>query len=69
MSRLVNQPSPKPTRKLSAVGIAGALTAALIAGVNHQWPGVGDQIGPVAGYVIPLIVAWVAGYYTLERAE
>jgi predicted acyltransferase len=69
MSRLVNQPSPKPTRKLSAVGIAGALTAALIAGVNHQWPGVGDQIGPAAGYVIPLIVAWVAGYFTRERAE
>ena len=68
MSRLVNQPSPKPTRKVTAVGIAGALTAALIAGVNHQWPGVGDQIGPVAGPVITAGVAFVAAYFTRERA-
>ncbi len=69
MSRLVNQPSPKPTRKVTAVGIAGALTAALIAAVNHQWPGVGDQIGPVAGSIITALAVVVGGWLTRERAE
>jgi hypothetical protein len=68
MSDLVKQPTPAPTRKISAVGIAGALTAALIAGVNAIWPGVGDQIGPIAGPIITAAVAFVAGYMTRERA-
>jgi hypothetical protein len=68
MAELINQPSPKPTRKVSAAGIAGALTAALIAGVNYQWPGVGDQIGPLAGPAITAAVAFLAGYFARERA-
>jgi|LakMenE18May11ns_1017448.scaffolds.fasta_scaffold9556615_2 hypothetical protein len=65
---LIEQPSSRPTRKVSAAGIAGALTAALIAGVNYLWPGVGDHVGPVAGPVITAGVAFVAAYFTRERA-
>jgi hypothetical protein len=53
---------------VSAAGIAGALTAALIAGVNYIWPGFGDQLAPIAGPAITAGVAFVAAYLTRERA-
>lgn len=68
MPDLRNQPTPLPTRKVSAAGIAGALTAALIAGVNYIWPGFGDQLAPIAGPAITAGVAFVAAYLTRERA-
>ena len=45
---LVSQPTRRPTRKVAAGGIAGALTAAIIAGVNYQWPGYGETVGQLA---------------------
>jgi hypothetical protein len=68
MPDLRNQPTSLPTRKVSAAGIAGALTAALIAGVNFIWPGFGDQLAPIAGPAITAAVAFVAAYLTRERA-
>lgn len=68
MPDLRNQPDYTPTRKVSAAGIAGALTAALIAGVNYIWPGFGDQLAPIAGPAITAGVAFVAAYLTRERA-
>lgn len=68
MPDLVKQPTAAPTRKVSAAGIAGALTAALIAGVDAMWPGFGETIGPIAGPIITAGVAFIAAYFTRERA-
>lgn len=68
MTDLVNQPSPAPTRKLQAVGIAGAITAGIIAGVNAYWPGIGDQFSPAIGAAVATLVSVIAGYFTRNRA-
>ena len=68
MSDLINQPSAAPTRKLQAVGVAGAITAGIIAGVNAYWPGIGDQFGPAIGALVATVVSVVAGYVTRNRA-
>ena len=65
---LVTQPTKMPTRKVAAGGIAGALTAALMAGVNYKWPGYGEAVGQVASPVIVAVVSFVASYMTRERA-
>ena len=65
---LVTQPTSAPTRKVTAAGIAGALTAAVIAGVNYLWPGFGDNLAPGIEPLIAAAVAFVAAYLTRERA-
>ncbi len=68
MSDLISQPSASPTRKVSAVGITGAVTVAIIAGVNALWPGVGDQAAPVIAAAVTWLAAFLGGYLTRERA-
>lgn len=68
MPNLVNQPTAAPTRKLQAVGIAGAITAAIIAGVNAYWPGIGDQFSPAIGAGVATVISFVAGYFTRNSA-
>lgn len=65
---LVTQPTNRPTRKVAACGIAGALTTALIAGVNYQWPGYGETVGQLASPAIVVVVSFIAGWFTRERA-
>jgi hypothetical protein len=65
---LYRQPTARPTRKVAAGGIAGAITAALMAGVNHQWPGYGEAVGQFASPLIVAAVSFVASYMTRERA-
>lgn len=65
---LVEQPNGKPTRKMRAVAIAGAISTALVAGTNYLWPGVGDQLSPVIWVTIPAVTVFIAGYFTKEEA-
>jgi hypothetical protein len=64
---LIDQPSPAPTRKVTAGALAGALTAAIIAGVNELWPGFGDDLAPALHAFVPVVVGFVAAYFTRER--
>lgn len=65
---LINQPTNRPTRKVAAGGIAGALTTALIAGVNYQWPGYGETVGQLTSPAIVAGVSFIAAWFTRERA-
>lgn len=66
MTELAAQDSTKPTRKIKAVGITGALATLILA--------IAPQLGldipeETALYVAGVVVALVgAGYKTLERA-
>jgi len=41
----------------------------IIAGINYQWPGLGDQLSPVVWGVIALVAGWVGGYMTKNVAD
>lgn len=63
---LIDQPDGRPTRKIKATGIAGALTAAAL-GVLHWWqPELAAMLGGPLEGVIVAVVATVAGYFTRE---
>lgn len=68
MSDLINQPTLAPTRKVTAGGIAGILTVAVIGLINNQWPGVGDMLGPTVSALIVSAVSFVASYMTKNKA-
>jgi len=68
MPDLVKQPTAAPTRKMEAVGISGAITVALVAGINYLWPGVGDSYAIVIGAAVTWAVTSASGYITKERA-
>lgn len=69
MSQLVNQPSAAPTRKMNAVAIGGVI-GAIAVGSIRRWapefdaPGITDFIM----FTAPVVVGWVAGWFTRERA-
>ena len=64
---LKKQETYKPTRKMSAVGISGALTTFIITVVNIYFPGVGELMSAPIEAAVVLAVAWVSGWITKER--
>ena len=69
MTRLINQPSWMPTRKLAAAIIAGAIFGALQSLINIYAPELADSV-MLANVEVWLqgIVMVAAGYFTRERA-
>lgn len=65
---LKNQETAMPTRKIAAVGISGAISVAIVAAVNHYWPGFGDQNAMVIGSVVTWIAATISGFMTRNKA-
>lgn len=67
---LVNQPTAKPTRKMSAVGMGGVLSTIAIA-VIQNYLGVqlsADEAAIVAS-LITAIATFLSGYMTKESHE
>lgn len=62
-----NQETLKPTRKMAAVGISGALTTFLIAVVNIYFPGVGELMSAPIEAAVVAGIAFVSGYMTKEE--
>lgn len=63
MSELVNQPTSVPSRKVSAAGVAGALTLVLVYLVN-QFTGV--EITAEVSAALTTLIAFAGGYFTKE---
>ncbi len=63
----MNQPTLKPTRKMAAVGISGALTTFIITIINIYFPGVGDLMSAPVEAAVVSAVAFVSGYMTKEK--
>lgn len=66
-TRLITQAAAMPTRKVSATGIAGALTAAALGVLHWAAPEYAAVLaGPVEGAIVAA-VAFVTGYAVRER--
>lgn len=64
--RLINQATAAPTRKITATGTAGAVTAGAL-GALHWWsPELAAVLGGPVEAGIVAVVATVAGYFTRE---
>lgn len=61
------QPNFKPTRKMTAVGLSGALTTFLITVVNVYFPGVGELMSAPIEAAVVAAVAFVSGYMVKEE--
>lgn len=61
------EPNLKPTRKMTAVGLSGALTTFLITVVNIYFPGVGELMSAPIEAAVVAAVAFVSGYMTKEE--
>ncbi len=66
---LVKHQSKKPTRKVVATGVAGALTVAGVAAFNYYFPGLGEVVSPTIEAGAVALVAAVAGYFTKDRKQ
>ncbi len=64
---LTNQPSPAPTRKVAATGIAGAIAVAIVAAVNYYNPAIGAALEPTITAAVTAAIAFIGGYMTRER--
>jgi len=64
MSQKIEQPTAQPTRKMSAVGIAGALATVVTWAAGQA----GLDMPPEVAAAIALVLAWAVGYFTLERS-
>lgn len=63
MPSLVNQPSATPTRKMTAVGVSGAISTLVIWGFQNY----GSELDPEIASAIATLVVFAAGYLTKER--
>ncbi len=64
MTNLVNQPSAAPTRKVTAMTVALALTEAAIVIASQRWPIAAD---PAIAGAAQVVVTFLAGWITRER--
>lgn len=64
---LINQPSLRPTRKVSAAIVAGILTNAVIALANAWIPEVGTALEPQITAGVTAVVMGAAAYLVRER--
>jgi hypothetical protein len=69
MSEYVNQPSLAPTRKITAVGLSGIISVAIIAALDAWVPGLGELISESVYAIIPVVVATASGWLVRERKE
>ena len=65
MSELVNQPTAKPTRKVAATGIAGAITIVLVYTVQSLF---NVEIPAEVSSAITLLISFASGYIVKEEA-
>lgn len=65
MSQTVNQPTPAPTRKVAATGIAGAVTVVLIYLVQSFF---NVSIPAEVASAVTLILSFASGYIVKEEA-
>ena len=63
-TRLITQPTPTPTRKVGAAGIAGAIVTLIVAGAQAF----GVEIGPELAGALVVAISTAAGYLIRERA-
>lgn len=61
------KPELKPTRKMTAVGLSGAITTFLITVVNIYFPGVGELMSAPIEAAVVAAVAFVSGYMVPEK--
>lgn len=59
----------KPTRKMKAVGVSGALTVAAVSIINIYFPGVGELMSAPIEALIVSVVTFISGYLTAEEKE
>lgn len=65
MAVTVDQPTPTPTRKMSAVGISGAITVLVLALVEAFTE---VQVSSEVASALTLVIAFGMGYLTKENA-
>lgn len=63
---LINQPTSAPTRKVAAAGIWGLVAALAFAAIEYFAPGM--SLNPVVSSGVTGAVAWLAAYFTRDRA-
>ncbi|RVV97685.1 hypothetical protein EKE94_09255 [Mesobaculum littorinae] len=61
MPKLITQATRRPTRKVTAAGAGGLVTALCVTIVEHYVPGAGDIIGPEIAAVLTAAGAAIAG--------
>lgn len=68
--KLINQPGPKPNRKISAVIIAGIIIGAINGFLTAIFPGGSftHVIEPLSPYIMGFVMA-LSGYMTRERHD
>ena len=64
-SELVNQPSAHPTRKVTAVGVSGAVATALIWALREA----GIDLDPEITAALAAMIMGIAGYFARERPQ
>ncbi len=67
MTELVKQPTKAPTRKMTATGIGGIVTVAILAALDAWVPGLGDIMSVEVSALVAIAGAWLSGYMTQER--
>ena len=68
MSKLVNQPTPNPTRKVTAGLAGGGVTALLIWIAGMFGVELPAEAAAELGAIVATIVSLIAAYFTRERA-
>lgn len=61
---IVDQPTARPTRKMTAVGLAGAVTTLVVILLKNVW---GIDYGPEFASSLTMVLTFVAGYFVRER--
>lgn len=67
MTELVTQPTNAPTRKVTAMGIGGVVSIAILAGLNAWVPGLGDLLTEPIYAAVALVGGLVSGWFVKER--
>lgn len=61
---LIDQPTAAPTRKVTAFAVAGGITAAIMAALEYFSPDMAKALGPLVAQAVPVVVGFVAAYFT-----
>lgn len=69
MTELVNQPTYTPTRKITAVGVSGIVSVAILAALDEWVPGLGELMSEYVYAVVPVVIATFSGWFIKERKQ